>query len=64
MARRRAHTVCTVAGCPELTDTGRCEQHRREAERIRGSARQRGYGGRRWQAARQAVLRRDPVCKV
>ena len=62
MARRRARTVCSVPGCPTLTNNGRCEQHRREAEQARGSALQRGYGGPRWHSARQAVLARDPWC--
>ncbi|MQY32597.1 hypothetical protein SRB17_05510 [Streptomyces sp. RB17] len=63
MPRRPGWRVCTVPGCPELTDQGgRCPEHRREAEQKRGSARQRGYGGRGWQSVRRLVLDRDPQC--
>ncbi|MFJ3793883.1 holin [Kitasatospora sp. NPDC090091] len=62
MTRRRALAVCTVAGCPELTDGGRCAQHRTEAERARGTARQRGYGTAHRTRFRPAVLARDPLC--
>jgi 5-methylcytosine-specific restriction protein A len=62
VARRRALTVCSVPGCPTLTDTGRCPEHRAEAERARGTARQRGYGRQHEQRFRPAVLARDPVC--
>ncbi|PJN24049.1 holin [Kitasatospora sp. CB02891] len=61
MARRRALTVCSVPGCPEYTAAGRCDDHRREADARRGTARQRGYG-RGHEAFRRAVLARDPVC--
>lgn len=62
MARRRARTVCSVPGCPELTDGGRCATHQAEAERARGTARQRGYGAAHEQRFRPGVLARDPVC--
>ena len=35
--------VCSVPGCPALTDTGRCTKHRREADRARGTRQARGY---------------------
>lgn len=62
MARRSGWRVCTVAGCPEFTEGGRCPAHRAEAEQRRGTARERGYGGRTWTRARRAVLDRDPMC--
>ena len=62
MPRRRALTVCSVPDCPRLTDAGRCDEHRREAEQRRGSARQRGYGREHEQRFRPGVLRRDPTC--
>ena len=62
MARRKALTVCSVPGCPEYTQHGRCDQHRREAEQQRGTARQRGYGTRHERRFRVGVLRRDPNC--
>ncbi|PYC83490.1 holin [Streptomyces tateyamensis] len=62
MARRRAYAVCSTPGCPEYTDSGRCDEHRRQAEQRRGSPRQRGYGGPDWTQARAAVIARDPIC--
>ena len=54
--------VCNVAGCPELHthQSGRCEQHRREA-------RARRTGNRVYSSAghirfRNAVLQRDLIC--
>lgn len=62
MARRRALTVCSVDGCPQLTPSGRCPAHRAEAEQERGTARQRGYGRGHEQRFRTGVLARDPLC--
>lgn len=58
----RALAICPTPGCPELTNGGRCATHRQAAEQNRGTAAQRGYGGRAWRVARRAVLRRDPIC--
>jgi 5-methylcytosine-specific restriction protein A len=55
-------TVCTTSGCPHLTAGGRCSECRAKAEQARGSAYQRGYGGRSWETSRTAVLTRDPLC--
>lgn len=63
MGRRNAWTVCSQPGCPEYTQQGRCEEHRRKAERRRGSARQRGYGGQHETRFRPGVLARDPHCR-
>ncbi|TXS35732.1 holin [Streptomyces sp. or43] len=63
MARRAGWRVCSNPGCPEYTDQGsRCTEHRREAERKRGTAQQRGYGGQHRTRFRPAVLARDPNC--
>jgi 5-methylcytosine-specific restriction protein A len=62
MPRRNRTTVCTVPGCPQLTQGGRCAQHRAEAEQARGTARQRGYGAGHEKTFRPAVLARDPIC--
>lgn len=40
-----ALTVCRVPGCPTLTPTGLCPTHTREADRKRGTTKQRGYSG-------------------
>jgi hypothetical protein len=39
-----ARKVCAVAGCPVLTDSSYCREHRAERERARGTRQQRGYG--------------------
>ncbi|HEY5834997.1 holin [Streptomyces sp.] len=62
MARRRGLTICTVPGCPAYTDRGRCDEHRREAEQARGSARQRGYGTQHENRFRPGVLAKHPTC--
>lgn len=62
MARRRALTICSVPGCPEYTDRGRCSDHRAEAEQRRGTARQRGYGQRHESKFRPGVLAKHPTC--
>ncbi|MFD5081872.1 holin [Kitasatospora sp. NPDC058406] len=62
MARRRARTVCTVPGCPTITDSGRCPAHRAEADRARGTTTQRGYGQQHRTRFRPGVLARDPLC--
>lgn len=58
----RAMRVCSVPGCPELTDSGRCQAHRREADQRRGTRQQRGYGRGHERRFRPSVLRRDPLC--
>ena len=60
----RTGTVCSVPGCPNPTPRGRCPEHERQADQARGTARQRGYGGRAWEQSRAAVLRRDRLCAV
>ncbi|MDH6709759.1 5-methylcytosine-specific restriction protein A [Kitasatospora sp. MAA19] len=62
MARHRALTICTVAGCPELTTGGRCPTHQAAAEQARGTRTQRGYGTGHQRRFRPGVLARDPVC--
>lgn len=59
----RALRVCPVAGCPELTQGGRCAGHRQQAEQQRGSATQRGYGSQ-WAQRRAAFLARNPHCAI
>ena len=62
MPRRTAWRVCSTPGCPEYTQHSKCDQHRREAEQTRGSARQRGYDRVHEELFRRPVLRRDPKC--
>ena len=35
--------VCNEPGCPELTDQPKCETHKAQVERDRGTRQQRGY---------------------
>jgi len=63
MPRRTGWRVCSTPGCPEFSDRGgKCDDHRREAEQRRGTARQRGYGGGHETRFRPGVLARDPIC--
>jgi 5-methylcytosine-specific restriction protein A len=62
MGRRSGWRVCTTPGCGEFTQAGKCEACRAEAEKRRGTARQRGYGRGHEQRFRPAVLARDPLC--
>jgi hypothetical protein len=43
MARLRGMRVCPEPGCPEPTAGGRCDTHRAQYERRRGTRQQRGY---------------------
>lgn len=51
-------------GCPELVDRGRCPTHTRQAERRRGSARERGYDKRHEARFRRKVLEKHPICQL
>jgi hypothetical protein len=54
-----AKRVCSEPTCPRLIDTaGRCDEHRREADRARGTRQQRGY------TAEHDRLRRDWAPRV
>jgi len=59
---------CRRPGCPRLTDSGWCQEHRRERPpdqkpwgTTTTSANARGYGSS-WRKLRAAVLRRDTLC--
>jgi 5-methylcytosine-specific restriction enzyme A len=62
MAKSQRWRVCSVPRCPEFTQHGKCDDHRRQAEQQRGSARQRGYDTEHQRRFRRPVLRRDPTC--
>ncbi|MFB4320660.1 hypothetical protein [Actinomadura sp. 21ATH] len=61
---RRGLRVCTVPGCPELTQGGRCDGCKAEAEKRRGNSAQRGYGARHRGRFRKGVLAKHPVCVI
>lgn len=48
--------ICTVPGCPEITDSGRCATHRREARRARGTTTDQGLGWQHQQRRDQLLL--------
>jgi 5-methylcytosine-specific restriction enzyme A len=63
-------TICTLTicvleaeapGCPELVPDGKCEEHRVQQERWRGSSTSRGYDYA-WQQLSAAHKRRQPLC--
>lgn len=58
--------VCSRPGCPTLYDDthSRCPAHRREADKARGTATQRGYTSRGHQRFRRETLTRDPICVI
>ena len=67
--------LCGEPRCPNVArpGDGRCDEHMREYERDRSARRRadptRGkavkvYHSAKWQNTRNAVLTRDPICKV
>lgn len=58
----RALRPCSNPTCPNLTKHGRCEGCKAEAERLRGTRTQRGYGHKHRVRFRDGVLTRDPLC--
>lgn len=67
MSPMRARRLCAYPGCSELVrgSDRYCDAHdkelRREFEKNRPTATQRGYGYR-WQKLRKMVLNEEPVC--
>ncbi len=59
---RKSLSTCVVKGCPTLTRDSKCPEHRREADRKRGTASERGYGYE-WRKIRKAYLERHPICQ-
>lgn len=53
---------CPTPGCPELVTSGKCEEHRRQADQHRGTAAERGYTSVGHFRFRDEVLARDPIC--
>ena len=69
----RARKVCSCRGCAAHAGScpgtvapgvGRCLVCTREAERRRGTARQRGYDTRHEHRFRREVLAREPFCRL
>lgn len=51
---------CSVAGCPNLSVSGKCDEHRNS---YRGKTAERGYDGA-WQKLRLYKLQQDPICEM
>ena len=58
----RALKVCPTSGCGALTNGGRCPSCAAAADRVRGTAAERGYTSAGHRRFRRVVLRRDPIC--
>ena len=60
---RSPKRACRFPGCPNLCDHGvYCNDHSDySADRLRGSAAERGYDGK-WRNARARFLRKHPLC--
>ena len=56
---RKPKRPCRHPGCPNLSDGIYCEEHR--GLYARASAAERGYD-KKWEKARKAFLRRNPLC--
>lgn len=62
--------ACAEAGCPNFArpNSGKCDEHAREYERERSRRRREATKGifkrKKWAMTREAVLARDPICKV
>lgn len=57
-----ARRPCTWPGCAALVSIGsRCDRHRKQSDRERGTAHERGYTSA-WSKARAAFLAKHPLC--
>lgn len=57
--------VCSKPSCPTIypaSEGSRCSEHRKTADKARGTATERGYTSRGHQAFRRAVIERDMIC--
>ena len=53
---------CTWPGCSAIGASFRCVKHARQADRERGTARERGYSAA-WERARAGFLSAHPLCQ-
>ncbi|PHM47985.1 HNH endonuclease signature motif containing protein [Xenorhabdus sp. KK7.4] len=52
---------CSYPSCTQRVTSGRCEKHRREQNRQRGTRTERGYNNR-WRKYRLMYLKTHPLC--
>ncbi len=65
---RKPRKACSVFGCPELTDGGKCEKHRKQSHREYKKTRtdkteQAFYTKTVWRNLRRLKLAQDPLCQ-
>ncbi len=57
--------ICSTPGCGAFTEGGgRCDEHKRAADKARGTSKERGYSTPGHRRFRRLVLRRDPICVI
>lgn len=59
----RPKRPCNHIGCPKTVSSGYCEEHKKQANKYRGSFRERGYDSR-WDKIRRMKVRQDPLCEI
>jgi 5-methylcytosine-specific restriction protein A len=52
---------CSQPSCGRLVKSGKCDLHKKNDDRVRGTRTERGYNNR-WLKARETYLRRSPLC--
>ena len=64
----RPKQPCTWPGCGQLTDHGRCEQHRRQFEREQqrrdNDETREFYNSRPWRQCSKQHLQDEPLCRI
>jgi 5-methylcytosine-specific restriction protein A len=60
---RRAMSVCSTPGCPELTEGGRCKGCQERARVLRRATKRKPYDRAAWSRTRLAYLRANPYCE-
>lgn len=61
---RMAWSICNEAGCPEITQTPKCEAHTVQRQAHRDKAKGGVYQTRGHRNFRAVVLHRDPICVI
>lgn len=59
--------VCSTPGCPTIypaTEGSRCPTHKAQADKARGTPRERGYTSTGHQEFRRVVIQRDLICQL
>lgn len=54
-------TICNEPGCATPVPRGKCPEHKRQADKARGSSTQRGYGGSHQRRRAAAIANAKPT---